>query len=299
MKSEQLKKMVQDAFDRLVEDVEAGKSEALVQYLKAMGRFHMYSVGNMVLISLQKPDAEKVAGFHAWKQLGRSVKKGEHGIAIMAPLLYRKKLSVGSNDNNSQEPQTKDVEYLSGFKTAYVFDISQTDGRPLPEHSRVTGDPGQYLEMLKSYVVTKGIKLQYNLLPGSTLGLSCGGTIVIKAGLSPAEECSVTVHELAHELLHRNGEGKQQNRKTKELEAESVAFVVCYGLGLQNGTASSDYIQLYHGDKAALLESLERIQKTACEILWALKNSPRYVTEDYRAENETARSATERVPVAA
>lgn len=86
---------------------------------------------------------------------------------------------------------------------------------------------------------------------------------------------------------------------TPSLEAESVAFVVCYGLGLQTGTASSDYIQLYHGDKAALLESLERIQKTACEILWALKNSAKYVEDDYRVENETAKPVSETGALAA
>lgn len=219
MKSEQLKKMVQDAFDRLVEDVEAGKSEALVQYLKSMSRFHTYSFGNMLLIALQKPDAQKVAGFHTWKKkLGRSVKKGEHGIAILAPLIYRKEVPEKTRGINSEEQPQKELKYLGGFKTAYVYDISQTEGKPLPEHSKVTGDPGQYLEMLKSYVAAKGIKLQYNRLPGSTLGLSCGGTIVIKAGLSPAEETSVLVHEIGHELLHRSSEGKQQNRKTKELE---------------------------------------------------------------------------------
>jgi hypothetical protein len=299
MKSEQLQRMVKEASERLIDDVVAGKSDTLVQYLKAMSRFHTYSLGNMILIALQKPDAQKVAGFHSWKKLGRSVKKGEHGIAILAPMIYRKEGSAETSDINSEEQPKKELEYLSGFKTAYIFDFSQTDGKPLPEHSKVTGDPGQYLEMLKSYVATKGIKLQYSLLPGDTLGLSCGGTIVIKSGLSPAEEFSVMAHEVSHELLHRNSEGKQQCRKTKELEAESVAFVVCYGLGLQTGTACSDYIQLYHGDKAALLESLERIQKTACEILWALKNSPRYVTEDYRAEDEAAKPSPETVSVAA
>ena len=125
-------------------------SETLQQYLKAMGRFHRYSVGNAILIQLQKPDAAHVAGFRAWQKLGRHVKKGEHGIAIMAPVVYRKKVQDGD----------RDVEVVSTFKTAYVFDISQTEGRPMPEFARARGDPGAYLERLERFVSDRGIKLE-------------------------------------------------------------------------------------------------------------------------------------------
>jgi len=287
MRPEQLKKTVQEAFDRLVRDIEAGKSQQLKDYLRMMGRFTNYSFGNMLLILMQRPDAQHVAGFWTWKKLGRSVKKGQRGIAILAPMVYRREIPLEGEEG--QEPKTKEVEYLAGFRTAYVFDVSQTEGRPLAEFAQVKGEPGQYLEMLKAYVAVKGIKLDYNLLPGQTLGLSCGGRIVIKAGMTAAEEFSTLVHELAHEMVHRTQESKPFDRKRKELEAEAVAYVVCSGVGLDMNTASADYIQLFSGDKAALQESLERIQKTASEILWALKNSGTYVTADYRQEETTVK----------
>jgi antirestriction protein ArdC len=288
MRPEQLKKTVQEAFDRLARDIEAGKSQQLKDYLRMMGRFTNYSFGNMLLILMQRPDAEHVAGFWTWKKLGRSVKKGERGIAILAPIVYHREIPLEGEE--SQEPKTKEVEYLAGFRTAYVFDVNQTEGRPLAEFAQVKGEPGQYLEMLKAYVAVKGIKLDYNLLPGQTLGLSCGGRIVIKAGMTAAEEFSTLVHELGHEMLHRADDSKKYDRKRKELEAEALAYVVCSGVSLDTNTASIDYIQLYSGDKTALQESLERIQKTASEILWALKNSVKYVTADYRQEETTVKN---------
>ena len=107
MKRDEVRKMAKDAFEQLIKQVEAGKSEALTKYLKAMGRFHRYSVGNAILIQLQEPDATHVAGFRAWQKLGRQVRKGEHGIAIMAPVVYRK----AEQDGKESEDE------VGGFKT--------------------------------------------------------------------------------------------------------------------------------------------------------------------------------------
>ncbi|MHC4538657.1 MAG: DUF1738 domain-containing protein [Planctomycetota bacterium] len=230
MKPNLVRKVSEQAFSELVEAVEAGKSQKLVEYLKAMGRFHQYSLGNTILISFQKPNAMHVAGFRTWQKLGRAV----------------------------------------AFKTAYVFDVSQTDGKPLPEFARVNGDPGVYTERLREYISSRGVKLKYSDAIGSAEGLSAGGLIMLKKGLTAAEEFSVLIHEAAHEILHRDKENRPKEKKTRETEAEAVAFVVCHGVGLDTNTASSDYIQLYNGDKETLVKSLERIQRTASEILEAV-----------------------------
>ena len=157
-----------------------------------------------------------------------------------------------------------------------MWDVSQTEGEPIPEFARVSGDPGENTGRLKALVESKGIKLQYlDNLRGD--GASMGGTIVVRTGLTPAEEFSVLTHELAHELIHRRIDKGKESRPPKtvrETEAEAVAFVVGEAIGLENGTAASDYIQLYRGNAATLGESLQRIQQTASEIIAALTPDP-------------------------
>jgi antirestriction protein ArdC len=270
MKRDELKKAAREALEKLISDVEAGISETLKGYLKAMGRFHRYSVGNAILIGLQKPDATHVAGFRAWEQLGRHVKKGEHGIAIMAPVVYHRKTRDDAGTERHEDP---DNEAVSTFKAAYVFDISQTEGRPLPDFAKTQGDPGSYLERLERFIAGRGIKLERGDLRIAE-GVSVGGTILLKASLAPAEEFSTMVHELAHEMLHQDPADRPGDKTVREAEAEAVAYVVCQGIGLDTNTASSDYIQLYDGDKKTLMASLERIQRTAGEILEGVTAEP-------------------------
>jgi len=267
MKTNHAREVSKQAFNELVEAVEAGKSQKLVEYLKTMGRFHSYSLGNAIMIGFQKPDATHVAGFRTWQKLGRHVKKNEKGIAIMAPIVWCKKVTNTADKRNAQD---HDEETTMAFKIAYVFDISQTDGKPLPEFARVNGDPSVYTERLREYITGRGIVLEYSDAIGSAEGVSAGGLIKLKKGLTVAEELSVLAHEAAHEILHRNKETMPKEKKVRETEAEAVAFFVCHGIGLDVNTASSDYIQLYNGDKETLMESLVRIQKTASEILEAV-----------------------------
>ncbi|MHC4699249.1 MAG: ArdC-like ssDNA-binding domain-containing protein [Planctomycetota bacterium] len=273
MKTNHARKVSEQAFNELVEAVEAGKSQKLVDYLKAMGRFHKYSLGNAILIGFQRPAATHVAGFRTWQRLGRHVKKNEKGIAIMAPIRWRRKTTPDDADDE-QEPEE---ETALVFKTAYVFDISQTDGKPLPEFARAQGDPGAYTERLEEFISGRGIKLERSNLRIAE-GISIGGTILLKASLAPADEFSVLVHETAHGMLHLDPSSRPKDKKVREAEAEAVAFVVCHGIGLDTDSASGDYIQLYNGDKETLMQSLERIQRTAAEVLGAIM-----VTESERA----------------
>jgi antirestriction protein ArdC len=278
MRNNHAREVSKKAFDELVKAVEAGKSQKLIEYLKATGRFHNYSLGNAILIGFQKPDATRVAGFRTWQKLGRHVKRNEKGIAIMAPIVWRRKVTPADDNDNEKE---REEETALAFKTAYVFDISQTDGKPLPEFARAQGDPGIFLERLRDYVVSKGIKWEYSDAIGSAEGVSVGGLIKLKNGLTAAEELSVLAHETAHEILHMDKNNRPKDKKARETEAEAVAFVVCHGVGLDTNSASSDYIQLYNGDKETLMKSLERIQRTAAEILGA-------VMADKECERETA-----------
>jgi hypothetical protein len=207
------------------------------------------------------------------------VKKGEHGIAIMAPVVWRRKPQQGTGDEDEQAGD----EIVSTFKAAYVFDISQTEGRPLPEFARTQGDPGTYLERLERFIVDRGIKLERGDLRIAE-GVSVGGTILLRASLAPAEEFSTMVHELAHEMLHQDPANRPKDKTVREAEAEAVAYVVCQGIGLDANTASSDYIQLYDGNKKTLMASLERIQRTAGEIL-------EVITADGPCVDATGRSA--------
>ena len=257
------------SLQELITALEQGKSERLLEYLAFQARFHQYSVGNCLLIAMQKPEATFVAGFQKWRQLGRYVKKGEKGILILAPLVRRKASAEQASDAETSTDRT-----VVGFRAAYVFDVSQTDGAELPEFSSITGDPGERLLLLQRLVESRGSELRYEDKLGGASGVSEGGKIALLRGLPAAEEFSVLVHELAHELLHRSERRKETTRRVRELEAEAVAYVVASAAGLDGLARSSDYIQLYAGDKELLLASLNHIQRVASEIIGALAATP-------------------------
>ena len=148
-----------------------------------------------------------------------------------------------------------------------MFDVSQTDGQELPMPSRVQGDPTEHVARLEKLIASEGIVLEYADLSEYD-GRSLGGTIIIREGLTPAEDFSVKVHELAHEFLHHSPE--KFSKTQVETEAEAVAFVVSSDIGLDANTAYSDYIQLYKGDKETLMRSIQRIKDTSGRILEGL-----------------------------
>jgi N-terminal domain of anti-restriction factor ArdC/IrrE N-terminal-like domain len=262
MKSEQIKEITDRAAEQLVAALNAGHSEALTGYLKAIGRFHRYSLHNVMLIASQMPNASYVAGFRTWNGLDRFVKKGEKGILILAPIVHRK-------------PQGKDEEQdsptsIAGFRAAYVFDLSQTDGKELPRIGTVQGDPHEHAERLCRFAAAQGIAIEYSEHIAPARGMSSGGKITLLPGQSPAEEFSTLAHELAHELLHRGDRRSSTSRQIRETEAEAAAFVVCSAIGLETGSAASDYIQLWNGDAHLLTESLGYIRNAASKMLAAL-----------------------------
>jgi hypothetical protein len=265
MKSEEALTLATSALDELAAALQEGKSQTLTQFLEIMARFPRYSFRNVMLIAAQRPDATRVAGFSAWRQLGRQVLKGERGIAIVAPMVGRKRSADERHDSHVLAETADDK--LFGFRIVHVFDISQTAGDEIPDLARPQGEPGDCLRRLEEAVTRLGIALEYAPLPGGSLGWSLKGAIIVQPGLEPAETFAVLAHELAHELLHKPSDRPKPSKTVRETEAEGVAHAVCHAFGIDTRKSSSDYIQLYAGGTEALSQSLQAIQTTAAQII--------------------------------
>ena len=273
-KANTTKELIDASIGVLIDALESGHSEVLTAYLSAMAKFHYYSFGNVLLIAMQKRDATRVAGMYSWNQLGRRVRRGEKGIMIFAPMVGRKRKNQTEEQKEEQaDAKTTDRNtdgQLVGFRPVYVWDVSQTEGAELPKLDEAQGNPAEQLPRLVEFVKSQNIKFEYSENIAPARGLSYGGLIRLLPNMTPAEEFSTLVHELAHEMIHKAERRTLITKTVKETEAESVAFVVSKAIGLETGKASSDYIQLYHGNAALLQESLEVVQRTAAVILGAI-----------------------------
>lgn len=259
--SARAKSLADSALKNLASALEAGESETLKRYLAAMGRFHNYSFSNTMLIATQKPSATRVAGFNAWKDMNRFVRKGEKGIAILAPLVKKE------TNEETGERESK----CFGFRAVYVFDVAQTDGEELPAFASASGDPADGVARLTAFAGNQGITVDYDASIAPAKGVSKGQSISLLPGQSAAEEFTTLAHEIAHELLHRGARRKETSKTVRETEAEAVAYVVGSAMGLDMSTASADYIRLYAGDAETLSESLTHIQKAATLMIDALQ----------------------------
>ena len=221
MKSEQIKEITNKATEQLAAALNAGHSQALTAYSTAIGFFHRAKAfANVLLIASQKTGMLcYIAGFRTWNELGRFVRKGEKGIMILAPIVRRKA--------DKEEEREETSRRVAGFRPAYVFDVSQTDGKELPQIGTVEGDPCQYGVKLRSFASTQGIVIEYSAEIAPARGTSFGGRIALLPNQSAAEEFSTLAHELAHELLHRGDRRATTNKRIRETEAEATAYVVC------------------------------------------------------------------------
>jgi type IV secretory pathway TrbD component len=244
--------LIRENVQYLIQQLEAGHTEALTAFLDAMAHFHNYSLGNVLLIARQRPTATHVAGMRTWNELGRRVKRGEKGIAILAPMIgkNRKKREQENEETDSN------TSALLGFRRVYVWDEAQTEGAPLPTLGETTGEVGEYHDRLREFVSSRGIALEYSEDIAPALGISYGGRIALLPGQTKAEEFAALVHETAHEFLHKAERRTATTKTVRETEAEAVAFVVAKAIGL-NANTSASYIQIYHGN-AELLMGAER-----------------------------------------
>lgn len=190
------------------------------------------------------------------------MKKGTKGILILAPIVLRHE---AESDNREEETERTAIR----FRAVYVFDVADTDGRPLPELGNAEGDPSDCTQRLKDFIASRGIALEYSDAIYPAQGQCSLGKIVLLPGQSTAEEFATLVHETGHALLHGKDRRSETTRTVRETEAEAVAFVVCEAVGLK-AQGAADYIHLYSGSKDTLAESLEHVQRVSAEILAAI-----------------------------
>lgn len=256
--SNDLKDKITEHIQQLAEATDAARmSEEMQRYLDTCANFHKYSMFNVIQILMNRPDATSVAGFKKWQSLGRFVRKGEHGIPILAPIFSKEE----DEDGN-------EIERLVGFKVVFVFDISQTEGQPLPEPPNWKS-PEKNLELqerLMFFAESKCITVKVKHLGHDIQGVSMGGKII----LDPEAGTKTLIHEIAHEMLHHVSELNPSVPANRELEAEGIAYVVAKHFGL-NGLASPNYVALHGATSELIMEHLERILTTAGEIINALE----------------------------
>jgi hypothetical protein len=235
-------------------------SVAWRDYLVFQSRFHRYSYGNVLLIASQNPRATRVAGFRAWRNLNRSVRRGEKAIWILAPM-------VGPKGDGGEE----DGRPIRGFRYVPVFDIAQTDGDDPPEVCTMLGgpDPDRLYDRLSAVACSIGFTVEDHEFADATNG-DCSATVKrirIEARNPPAQRVKTLAHELAHALLHED----VQNRALAELEAESTAYVVGQAMGMDTGGYSFGYVAIWAGGGAEAIAgirtSCDRIQKAASAIV--------------------------------
>lgn len=259
-----LRARIAERVQRLAGLVDAAKrSDEMRTYLAFCARFHRYSFNNVMLICAQRPGATHVAGYKTWQKLGRQVRKGERGIAILAPVTFRRR-----------DPETGEETGETGltFRTAWVFDVSQTEGDPLPEVRWLAeGQDGAALaDALRAYAASLGIAVR-DADTGGAGGVSKGGAIDLSADLTPLGRAAVLAHELAHELLHRDPAVRATTtRAQREHQAEAVAYVVLAHFG-HDLPSSGVYLALWDADAATLQANLEAVQRAAGQIIGALE----------------------------
>jgi hypothetical protein len=270
MKTDELNKMINNSVDLLFEEVKKGGSERLLDYLDFCSRFYKYSFYNVCLIYMQKRDAQKVAGFKAWNELGYKIKKGSKAIHILAPQKYTfievegKRISFR---NMTKEQKERKEEHKTGiyFVPAPVFDISQAEKGPdAPEVDSIFYNIGnnfkeKYIN-LKDIINKSGIKVTEGET-GNSEGFSKGGEIVIKKKVDYNNKLLTLIHEWAHEILHYDRKNNF-SRAEQEIQAEAISYIVSKYMGMNN-PFSSDYILLWGKDKELLNNNLKYIVETA------------------------------------
>lgn len=272
--TDKLQKGIEDLFD----------SDTYKNYLKTMSKFTSYSLNNTLLIAMQMPNATTVAGYNTWKQLNRSILKGSKSIKILAPCIYKKKPDSDMTDtsdkiaqNNNDNAKPKEPEkVLVGFKIVNVFDVSQTEGEPLPELAhKLQGNVDEYSDFMEALKQFSPVPIEFKSVEGSANGYYhlINKNIVVDDGMSQMMNCKTAIHEIAHTLLHDNDNGLEKDalldKQTKEVQAESVAFTVCNYYGIDTSDYSFGYISGWSSGKdlKELKESLDTIRKTSQMII--------------------------------
>lgn len=286
------KEAAESKLDTIMKSLEEGvekvfTSEQYQMYLQTMAKFHNYSFNNTLLIAMQRPDATLLAGYQTWqKKFHRHVKRGEKGIKIIAPVPVKEKRQVEKIDEETQEivigidgqPETETVErILPRFRVTTVFDVSQTEGEPLPtlEVNELVGDVFIYEDFMKGLEEISPVPFQFQEIDSGAKGYYSNAEklVAIQTGMSQAQTMKTAVHETAHAILHDRDvmeeNGITKDRMTKEVESESVAYVVCNHFGLDTSDYSFNYVAGWSSDKEMpeLRSSMDTIRLTSSQLI--------------------------------
>ena len=289
--SEKPAEKLKEITDRLEQGIaELFDSERYREYLKVMSKFHNYSFHNTLLIAMQKPDASLVAGFSAWKNnFERNVMKGQKGIKIIAPSPYKIKQEMQKIDPHTQKPiigkdgkpvtEEKEIT-IPAYKVVSVFDVSQTEGKELPDIAvdELTGDVDRYKDFFAALEKTSPVPIAFENIEGGSHGYYHleDKRIAINEGMSELQTLKTAIHEIAHAKLHdidlnapKDEQQPHIDRRTREVEAESVAYTVCQHYGLDTSDYSFGYVAGWSSGRelSELKSSLETIRSAAAEII--------------------------------
>ena len=288
MANNNIEKQLKEISERLEQGVkEIFTSERYTEYLNTMSKFHNYSFNNTLLITMQKPEATLVAGYQAWqKKFNRHVKRGEKGIQIIAPAPIREKQEIEKIDPVTKEPvigedgqpETEIVEMvIPRFRVITVFDVSQTEGEPIADLDvpELTGSVQFYDTFMQALQNISPVPIRMMNVEGEAKGYyhQTEKYIAIQEDMSNVQTMKTGVHEVSHALLHdrevMDAEGVLKDRTTKEVEAESIAYIVCNHFGLDTSEYSFTYIASWceSKDMKALRASMDTIRKTSAEII--------------------------------
>ena len=277
--------------------MEVFTSEKYITYLQVMSKFHTYSANNQILIAMQMPEATVVAGYNSWmRNFDRHVKRGEKSITILAPMKVKIKIDTDRRDADGKIIQ-EERETIK-FRPVSVFDVSQTEGKPLPQIiSELTGDVNRYEQLLNAARQAAPYPIEIGAVEGSAKGW-CNFTqekIIIKEGMSEAQTLKTAFHETAHARIH--GGDKDKSREQKEVEAESIAYVVCNHFGLDTSDYTFGYVATWAGrqDINLLKQSMQTISQTAKAIIMDVERAMEEpeLTVSGKSKEEIARDVKE------
>ena len=306
------KQRVQELTNKLEQGLQdLFNSDSYCNYLSTMSKFHNYSFNNTLLIAMQKPDATLVAGYKAWqKNFERHVNKGEKAIRILAPAPYKIKEERDKIDPVTQEllldkdgnPQKEEVEItIPAFRAVSVFDVAQTDGKPIPELAakELLSDVEGYQDMIRAVEAISPVPIELEEIAGDSKGYYDreAKRIAVQENMSESQTLKTMIHEVAHSKLHskevEQDEQMKKDRNTKEVEAESIAYTVCQHFGIDTSDYSFGYIAGWSSgrDTKELRASMDTIRRTASELITGIEEQLQEIQRNREVSQEQTKES--------
>ena len=310
---EQIKKLTDQIEAGIKALFQSGDLEKYQAYLRTMSHFHHYSVNNQMLIFSQCPHATLVAGYQKWQnQFSRHVLRGEKGISVLAPTPYKIKVEKEKLDPDTKLPlldadgntitEEKEVQ-IPMFRPVKVFDVSQTDGKPLPERvqspvAELTGNVEHYEAFMEALRRVSPVPIEMKPLSNDLDGFFSPSkqSITLRDGMSEVQTVCAAVHEIAHSKLHdyaKQPNSQPKDSSTEEIEAESIAYTVCAYFGIETSANSFGYVATWSKDKdlKAFKDSLDTIRKTSSELISGVEQQFKEICKERGISLEPAQPA--------